>query len=1127
MAKLPQNDIFENDWNVTWDDNDWSNDWINDYNNLDDWFNFEPGWSSSTLEDISRINKNLRNPDTIDQTIGETRNLISNLISNTNERYAIYYTDPSGFDRVCMINPRQFDQLMDQLQNGYSDESDVWGSDSINQLNLGWVSNVRIGSAPNHIHRRNNDGKFFKYFNTTKFDLTKFQIYTESQQPDKDEHCLFHTLKMSKKFTKDQLEVIKMMLTDQACPKRMIKQITNQFDVCVHLDEFDSEGKLRTTKSCKKDNPCKVTIPIALFENHYFINEWQENGIHEFAAKYHNYINFDNPRVYEFYAFNGQKNDFSKIKYSNKYSKKPISIIKTLLENDAFVSIPLDKINSITGDDVSSDTTTIIYPPKLSEPIINLNEDLDELNYVERDWREKFDYIVFADFECTTDSKTHEAFCISYAILNANHLDNPVVQNIYGLDCAEVFLSRLPQNACEKRIEFVRNKYKEKNKNYQDIVVKPSFLIYFHNLKYDWQQIFKHVKINESVEMNNQLYEMKSRYHNKTLTFRDSYKMIPEPLRNFKDMFKLESQKELFPYDFYTSKRISENIYDTVLKAAKHIRHPFKKLELIKQKEFVKLARKYRTDDGYFDHVSFAKFYCDQDTRVLAEGYLKFNILCFEALALDSFNFLTISSLADNYFLKQGCFEGVHQLSGPTRSFVQRALTGGRVMLSEKTKKLNGDVNKILQDFDGVSLYPSAYARLEGIGFPVGVPKVLQTTKQETLNSYNHYVVEIKITKVNQSFDFPMHSYFNKEKLRVWSNEVPPSNIVLSKIALEDLIKYAEIEFEIIRGLYWNEGFNDKCVDTMKFLFSQRLHFKNLKNPIQNVFKLVMNSAFGKTCMKAQNTTTVYKYGKDEITNYVSKNYNQIESIVRYDSKQFGKDDEGLYTIPQKCYKIKVYTALNKHKNRVQCGDIVTAMSKRIMNEVSYVAKCADVPLYYCDTDSIHMENDDIEKLSNKFKEIYNKELIGKSLGQFHSDFDSSNFKDENNDRLINHGEIKNIVSLRGVFIAPKVYCDYLQGELNNEKVYAYHVRAKGIRNEAIYLEAEKNYNGNVCDLFASGKIINFDLSCDNTLPCFMYDTDGVKTNKKFIREVNFGVINGKESSKDKRQRKKPKPNDS
>jgi hypothetical protein len=119
-------------------------------------------------------------------------------------------------------------------------------------------------------------------------------------------------------------------------------------------------------------------------------------------------------------------------------------------------------------------------------------------------------------------------------------------------------------------------------------------------------------------------------------------------------------------------------------------------------------------------------------------------------------------------------------------------------------------------------------------------------------------------------------------------------------------------------------------------------------------------------------------------------------------------------------------------------------MSKRIMNEVICSAEDNDLKIYYQDTDSIHINDEDIVKLKDIYESKYNRQLIGKNMGQFHSDF---NMKVKGKD-------INNIVSTGLIMLGKKSYIDRLRGEdKEGNYYYDYHIRLKGINEDAIKLK--------------------------------------------------------------------------
>ena len=132
-----------------------------------------------------------------------------------------------------------------------------------------------------------------------------------------------------------------------------------------------------------------------------------------------------------------------------------------------------------------------------------------------------------------------------------------------------------------------------------------------------------------------------------------------------------------------------------------------------------------------------------------------------------------------------------------------------------------------------------------------------------------------------------------------------------------------------------------------------------------------MNSAYGKTILKPIQTEMIVKH-KDNYEKYSKLNYNFIQEAMFVDNRVY----------------IKKIKAINNHCNYCHCGVEVLSMSKRIMNEVMVLAEDNNCSMYYQDTDSIHMNYEDVEVLSNEYKNKYKRELIGKSINQFHIDFE-------------------------------------------------------------------------------------------------------------------------------------------
>ena len=206
-------------------------------------------------------------------------------------------------------------------------------------------------------------------------------------------------------------------------------------------------------------------------------------------------------------------------------------------------------------------------------------------------------------------------------------------------------------------------------------------------------------------------------------------------------------------------------------------------------------------------------------------------------------------------------------------------------------------------------------------------------------------------------------------------------------------------------------------------------------------------------------------------------------------------------TIPSAVNKIKT---LDDHYNRCHIGTAILSMSKRIMNEVMCLADDLKIDIFYQDTDSMHIRDEDIPKLASAFKNLYNRDLIGKHFGQFHSDFelvkelpDGTKF------------ECDNVVARRSIFLGKKCYIDELVGTDNEGNDFVgHHIRMKGIPNKVILYHTKKLGYASPFEMYQDlnkGKAIDFDLTNDGSKANFKFNKDyTVNTLESFPRKIQF-----------------------
>ncbi|WP_334089831.1 DNA polymerase, partial [Helicobacter typhlonius] len=484
---------------------------------------------------------------------------------------------------------------------------------------------------------------------------------------------------------------------------------------------------------------------------------------------------------------------------------------------------------------------------------------------------------------------------------------------------------------------------------------------------------------------------------------------------------------------------------------------------------------------GRFDMWKYCSFYCRQDVTILRLGFIEFRKGFIKDFDIDPFNFISISSLANEVFNQKVYYPNgkLYKLGGHVRKFCSKAIYGGRCMTAYNKK---WHVNVPLCDFDAVSLYPSAMARLYTVE---GIPNVINDDQlnMEFLSKQAAYVVDIEITKINKHYPFPLiirkvnGLNLNDDLLE----EGKTIKMRVDNITLEDLIEFQKIEFKFIRGYYWNGRRDYRIQEVIRNIFNKRAMYKEQNNNLQQIYKLIMNSCYGKTIERPVDKDFKYFHEGDKLDKFWLKNYNKIVEDVKIADSDI--------------HAIKTLKPIDKHFNFSLFGIQVLSMSKRIMNEVMCLAFDIGCHIYYQDTDSMHIECNDLPKLIDAFKNKYDRELIGNDLGQFHSDFPTIN----------GHKEMPK--AIESIFLMKKMYVDKLQdstGEID------YMIRGKGLTQKSINYAA-KSFDGDVMKLYKhiyDGNTQMFDLTKGQ--PCFSLNANmTVSTLHKFERKIKTSYEEG------------------
>lgn len=888
------------------------------------------------------------------------------------------------------------------------------------------------------------EGAFFPYYHKTKLNLERFQISPLTSLFEdvnintelNNDNCLIYALRLGG-LPESKLNLIKNYVSNGNIPICKLKEICEGGGFKIKLMTQRAKGNNEKSRITKYGTE-GTEYNICCVEGHYFINEMTN-----YTAYYiKNYNKLKDVKDGNYIIKKTNERDHTRTIYS-------FDLILLLLDNKDELLELIDYANINSFDEINK--SYVIDEDKTIFRDLNFDPKYSCKEYQAEEKKEEKEClpITIFDFETYKDfNNRHIPYLCCFIDKNGFSMD------LIGQDCGKQLLD----------------------------TIKEDTILMAHNAKYDVRFLIQYLSKCSEIVNGGSFITFSGYYGKHKIIIKDSYKLIANPLKDLPEMFLSKEEckdikKEVMPYDLYNQETLLRR-FIPIDECLKHFKSSIKTDEELEEdkKEFIKNCEEWELIyNGKIDIYEYSAIYCRMDCKILKSCYSVFREWCLKDFNLDINNILTIPSLAERYFKNEGCFEGCFALSGLPQLFMGKAVVGGRTMMANNKK--DKILDQILNDFDAVSLYPSAMSRIKG--FLKGVPKVIKNLDYNEIKNYDGYFIQIKILKVGIKRAFPLMSYKNEEGIRDFNNDMEGKIMIVDKTTAEDLINFQDVSFEVLKGYYYDEGFNDKIVDTIKYLFSKRKELKGKGNKSEIIYKLIMNSGYGKLITKPHETKIKFFDRKKEFDTYKSRNYNIINNYVEYVN---GK------------YRVEINDTRGNQFNYCHLGAEILSMSKRIMNEVICSAEDNNLKIYYQDTDSIHINDEDITKLKDIYEIKYNRQLIGKNMGQFHSDFSMPKFK--------------NIVSTGLIMLGKKSYIDKLRGEDDNGNFhYDYHIRLKGINNEAIRLKIKQDYK-NPFELYEdlyNGEKINFDLTAEGSKCCFEFGKSyNIMTKTTFKREVCF-----------------------
>jgi len=876
-------------------------------------------------------------------------------------------------------------------------------------------------------------GEFWNYYNTTDYDLERYGIFKSFDKKNYIDNCFVMALKMS------DLPIETICSAEDKCyGKQMeikkIKNICSKLRINIKVKFLKNlDGKVVSgvidygVKGCKEIN-------MGLINNHYFLNE---------------------------------DTNYKNTKGNNKTSW---TIIKCLWDNKEITMTEMpnqDKLNTIYANEVNEvEYKSLKYNDfkfgKIYLTDVNgkfIKEFNEKKGYYEKvclgdnggelkNWECK--YInpeepvllnVFFDFE-TVPFDNHKAWCC------VSKISGHPVRQFFGEDCGKQML--------EYNFKEFQKLNWEKGVETKNEEIHPRFIA--HNLNYDYNFIQEIEGLSHNIEAvikDNKIYTAKGFFFGLPVRFECSLMKMGMliPLSGFKKNFGITQEKDVCPYGVYT--------ITNILRQHIPVKECLVYLKPSQHKLFLDMVERVDAmSDRGVDIIKYGMAYCVKDVEVLEAGYNKYRKLVLKVNPkIDINNFLTLASMAQEHFVSTKCYDGIYKIGGIARNFLQKFVVGGRTMLNSNKVQTPEGYGVV---YDARSLYPTAMKFMGANGkkgILNGKPKIIEekNLKLDWLEKQDGYFVLVNVLSVGIKREFPILSYIDeKSGVRIFSNEMEGKLVYVDRFTLEDFIEFQDGKVEFIQGYFFDEGRNNTICDEINRVYETRSAKKKAGCPTQLIYKLFMNSAYGKTIMKAGNTRTIYR-AKDEIENYISKNFDALKSCHYNNTKERARIEE--------------WCSVSEHFSSPQVGSEILSYSKRVMNRLMCCAEDNGIKIFYQDTDSIHMRFEDVAKLKKaylekaKIKKYDCMVLDGEALGNFHIDLESDIVNNRAKELNLKEGKDYDLVSQNALFLNKKDYCESMIGVMkdgtlmkdkDDKDIVDYSIHIKGIPELAVWYKCNK-----------------------------------------------------------------------
>nr|AAC33727.1 B type DNA polymerase [Cyclocybe aegerita] len=460
-----------------------------------------------------------------------------------------------------------------------------------------------------------------------------------------------------------------------------------------------------------------------------------------------------------------------------------------------------------------------------------------------------------------------------------------------------------------------------------------NYKVYLHNFaKFDGYFLVKYLSklgfIDNIIINKGRIITLKFIYNKYSITFKDSYLLLPSSLRKLCKSFNTQTQKDIFPYLLDDINYIGE-VPD------------YKYFCNLEMEEY----NNYKSNFKVWNFREEAIKYCNLDCISLYEILYKFNTLVFNKFELNINKYPTLPSLSFALFKTKYLKENeVHMLSGSIATNIRKSYTGGSVdmyipLIEKDSKIFIYDIN---------SLYPFS---MKSFKFPIGNPTFFKGD----------------ITRINKdAFGFFYCKIITPEYLEhpILQTHLKTSDGIRTLAPLgswEDMLFSEEMynamkygyKFEIL----WGYTFESKNIfsEIISDLYKMRLEYQK-SDPMNYIAKILMNSLYGRFGMD-DNFTFSDIMDKDDYFNFekLDRN-NSILDVTELNNNNF--------LVTTKNPKVELDTILDngseKHDINIAIASAITAYSRIQMSKFK---NNPNFKLFYSDTDSVYISKELPEEL--------------------------------------------------------------------------------------------------------------------------------------------------------------------